>query len=50
VATIATMVALVLPAAAAARKVRAQWFGRYGDAAAGALIASVGLLVFVTGW
>lgn len=49
-ATIGTMVALVLPAAAAAGRVRGAWTTRYGDAAAGGLIASVGLLVAVLGW
>jgi nickel/cobalt exporter len=49
-ATIATMVALVLPASAAARQVRGRWAGRYGDAAAGAVIASVGVLVVALGW
>jgi nickel/cobalt transporter (NicO) family protein len=50
VATIATMVALVLPAAAAARRVTGHWVEHYGDAAAGAVIASVGLFVAVLGW
>lgn len=49
-ATIATMVALVLPARAAARRIGARWTTRYGDAAAGGLIASVGVLVAVLGW
>lgn len=49
-ATIGTMVALVLPARAAASRVRAPWTVRYGDATAGALIASVGVLVAVLGW
>jgi nickel/cobalt transporter (NicO) family protein len=50
VATIATMVALVLPAAAVARRVTGHWIEHYGDAAAGAVIASVGLLVSLMGW
>jgi nickel/cobalt transporter (NicO) family protein len=50
IATIATMVALVLPAAAAAKRVTGHWVEHYGDAAAGAVIASVGLLVAVLGW
>lgn len=49
-ATIGTMVALVLPAAAAAKKVTGHWVEHYGDAAAGAIIASVGLLVTALGW
>lgn len=49
-ATIGTMVALVLPAAAAAQHVGGRWTTRYGDAAAGGLIASVGVLVAVLGW
>jgi nickel/cobalt exporter len=50
VATIGTMVALVLPAAAAAEKLTGHWVEHYGDAAAGAIIASVGLLVTALGW
>ncbi len=50
VATIGTMVGLVLPARAATRVVRAAWFDRYGDAAAGGVIAIVGLLVAGLGW
>jgi hypothetical protein len=50
IATIGTMVALVLPAAAAAKRVTGHWVEHYGDAAAGAVIASVGLLVGVLGW
>jgi nickel/cobalt exporter len=50
IATIATMVALVLPAAAAAKRVSGHWVEHYGDAAAGAVIASVGVLVTVMGW
>jgi nickel/cobalt exporter len=49
-ATIATMVALVLPAAAAAKHVTGHWVEHYGDATAGAVIASVGLLVAALGW
>jgi hypothetical protein len=49
-ATIGTMVALVLPAAAAAKKVTGQWVEHYGDAAAGGVIAAVGLLVTAMGW
>ncbi len=53
-ATIATMVLLVLPAASAARRIDARWTRwtptHYGDVAAGALIASVGVLVTALGW
>jgi hypothetical protein len=49
VATLATMVALVLPARAAAQAARGVWLNRYGDAAAGGLIAATGLLVTVLG-
>jgi nickel/cobalt exporter len=49
VATIATMVVLVLPARAAVNHVRAPWVARYGAAAAGAVIAAVGLLVAALG-
>lgn len=48
-ATLATMLALVLPARAAARAVPGGWLGRYGDAAAGGLIAAVGVLVSAVG-
>lgn len=50
IATIGTMVALVLPAAAAAKRVTGHWVEHYGDAAAGAVITSVGLLVAAVGW
>ena len=50
VATIATMVALVLPAAAAAKRVTGRWVEHYGDAAAGGVIAAVGVLVAAMGW
>jgi hypothetical protein len=50
VATIGTMVALVLPAAAIAKRVTGHWVEHHGDAAAGAVIASVGLLVTALGW
>ncbi len=49
-ATIGTMVVLVLPARAAARVVRGAWLDRYGDATTGALIAAVGLVVAGLGW
>lgn len=44
-ATIVTMVALVLPARAAANHVAGAWADRYGDAIAGGLIAAVGIVV-----
>jgi len=50
VATIATMVALVLPARAGAHLLRGSWFTRYGDAAAGGLIVLTGLVVGALGW
>ena len=49
-ATIATMVGLVLAAGAAVAHVRGHWMDRYGDAVAGALIAVVGIAVSVLGW
>jgi hypothetical protein len=49
-ATLVAMVALVLPARAGVNVVRAAWLDQYGDAAAGALIAAVGLLVTGLGW
>ena len=50
VATIATMVGLVLAAGAATSRVRGRWFDAYGDAAAGGVIAAVGVAVTVIGW
>jgi nickel/cobalt exporter len=49
-ATIATMVALVLAAGAAASRLRGRWFNAYGDAAAGGIIAAVGIAVTIVGW
>lgn len=49
-ATIATMIALVLPARAGAQLFRGAWFERYGDATAGGLIALTGLVVGALGW
>jgi nickel/cobalt exporter len=49
-ATIGTMVGLVVPACAAVARVRLPWAARYGDAVAGAVIASVGVLVTSLGW
>jgi nickel/cobalt transporter (NicO) family protein len=48
-ATIATMVVLVVPARAAVNRIQGNWITRYGDAAAGAVIAAVGVLVTVLG-
>lgn len=49
-ATIVTMVALVLPARAGAQLLRGAWFGRYGDATAGGLIVVTGIVVGALGW
>jgi hypothetical protein len=49
IGTLATMVALVLPARAGVKFLRAPWLDRYGDAAAGGVIATVGLAVTLLG-
>jgi hypothetical protein len=49
IAMLATMLALVLPARAAVRLVRARWLDRWADAAAGAWIALVGVAVTALG-
>lgn len=49
-ATIGTMVPVVLAARSGARVFRASWLDRYGDAAAGGLIAAVGFLAIGLGW
>lgn len=49
IATIGTMVLLVLPARAGARVIRARWLDRYGDVAAGAVIAATGVVVAAIG-
>jgi nickel/cobalt transporter (NicO) family protein len=49
-ATLATMVLLVLPAYAGAKVLKARWLDHYGDAVAGAVIAVVGILVMAMGW
>jgi len=49
VATIGTMVLLVLPARAAATAVRGTFVDRYGDALAGGVVATVGMAVLVFG-
>lgn len=48
-ATIGTMVLLVLPARAAAAAIRSTWVDRFGDALAGGVIAGVGLAVMSLG-
>jgi hypothetical protein len=50
IATIATMVMLVLPARAAVGSIRGVWADRYGDALAGGVIAVVGMVVVGLGW
>jgi hypothetical protein len=47
--TLATMLLFVLPARAGARGFHAPWLDHYGDAAAGGLIAAVGVAVAVLG-
>jgi hypothetical protein len=49
-ATLATMLTLVTAARAGSQRLRAPWLDRYGDAAAGGLIAAAGLLVAGLGW
>lgn len=49
-ATLATMLAFVLPARAGARALRASWLDRWGDAVAGGVIAAVGLAVYGLRW
>jgi len=48
-ATIGTMVVLVLPARAAAAMARGAWADRYGDALAGGVVALVGFVVIGLG-
>jgi len=48
-ATISTMVALVLPTRAAIGQVRGAWADRWGDAAAGGVVAFVGVVVMSLG-
>jgi nickel/cobalt exporter len=50
IATLATMCFLVLPARAGVGLLRGTWMDRYADAAAGAVIAAVGLIVMGLGW
>jgi putative Mn2+ efflux pump MntP len=49
VATIGTMVALVLPTRAAIGRVRGAWADRWGDAVAGGVVAFVGVVVMSLG-
>jgi ABC-type nickel/cobalt efflux system permease component RcnA len=49
IATIATMVLLVLPARAAADVARGAWIDRWSDALAGGVVAGVGLAVMALG-
>ena len=49
VATIATMVGLVVPSRVAASALRARWADQFGDAIAGAVIATVGIAVTMFG-
>jgi hypothetical protein len=49
-ATLAAMIALVMPARAGMTVLRSPWLDHYGDAAAGAFIAAVGLVVTGLGW
>jgi nickel/cobalt exporter len=50
VATLLTMVALVLPARAGVKLLRFRFLDKYGDAAAGGAIAAVGIVVALLGW
>jgi ABC-type nickel/cobalt efflux system permease component RcnA len=50
IATIGTMIALVLPASAAASLAKGSVLNRYGDATAGGVIAAVGVMVAALGW
>ena len=50
IATLATMIAFVLPARAGARVIRTPWLDRYGDAAAGCMIVVTGITVAALGW
>ena len=49
-ATIATMTALVLASWRGVTAVRARWLDRYGDATAGGLIATLGIVLAAVGW
>ena len=49
-ATIGSMLALVLLAHSGAQLLRGKWLERYGDSAAGGLIAATGVMVAILGW
>lgn len=49
IATIGTMLSLVLPARSGIHWIRGEWFERYGHAAAGAVIAFVGVAMILLG-
>jgi ABC-type nickel/cobalt efflux system permease component RcnA len=49
IATIGTMVALVLPARAAAQTIQGAWVDRWGDAVAGGVVAGIGVVVMALG-
>jgi hypothetical protein len=49
-ATIATMVGFTVAARAGAGILRGRWVARYGDSAAGGLIAATGVIVALVGW
>jgi nickel/cobalt transporter (NicO) family protein len=48
-ATIGTMIALVLPARAAAQTIHAAWVDQWGDAVAGGVVAGIGIVVLSLG-
>ena len=50
IATVATMVALVVLARSGASVFKGKWFERYGDTAAGALIVATGIMVALLEW
>ncbi|MGB8331307.1 MAG: hypothetical protein WCE62_14375, partial [Polyangiales bacterium] len=50
VATVGTMVVLVALAHSGAKLFKGQWIERYGDGAAGALIAATGVMVAILDW
>jgi hypothetical protein len=49
IATIGTMVLLVIPARAAVARATGAWADRWGDALAGGVVATVGLAVIMLG-
>ena len=48
-ATIGTMIALVLPARAAAQTIQGAWVDRWGDAFAGGVVVGIGVVVMTLG-